>query len=167
MATTTIVDGYVYVTTGTVSTNTITHTDVIDCVDIAVGGNIKHDIGKQSKSTPIPVPRGSWGSKLPINYIIDLKTFSQVITINGSFISDTTNTAKTKKDRFLYIVGASTTNLRGGTFTIVWGTGTNREQYTVNMTKCTIDEDSAISTDSSGNRTRMPVMAQFMVGTDR
>jgi hypothetical protein len=167
MVTTTIVDGFVYVTTGTVASNTITHDTTSDCVDITVGGSIKHDLAKQFKNQLIPVPRGSWTVKAPTNYILDMKTIVQTITVNGSFYSDGTTNAKTKKSRFLYIIGADTTNLRGGVFTIVWGTGNNREQYTVNATKATIDEDAAIITNSSGDRDRLPIMAQFMVGSDR
>jgi hypothetical protein len=91
-----------------------------------------------------------------------------VITVTGKLFTDSVTTAKVKKQNLHYLIGAGTgeNNRRGGVFTIVWGTGNNREQYTCNGNKITITEDSNIET-TAGNRAYLDIMAQFMIGTNR
>ena len=129
MATTTIENGHLYVTTGTVSGNTITH-DTNEIVDIWVT-KIEYDYNNELKIRPIPASKGNRG-KIPFTQIVDIKNITEVLSIQGYLIDEDGNSAKTKRNNILNL--SKSINLVNNTkseLTVVWGTVTASDEQTI------------------------------------
>ncbi len=178
----TMVEGYLYVTKGTINTtnHVITYTNTQDLVDIEIGsgagssGTVKHTFNKTVNSIPIPVSKGSRDDKGASNKIIDLKRIVETIIVDGSLvhgvagISGDNRKAIEKKNQLRYILGATdySGTYTAGTFYIGWKHGSISQAYQVNATKVDWVEDADLEL-SAGDCKRMKIMAQFMVGEDR
>jgi len=125
---------------------------------------------KEPMILPIPIPPKDQprqgGSSTPTTWLIDLLRVKQSITVTGYISDDGTISSFAKK-----------TNLKtifkyGGTFTVVWGTGSTQEKFTVNTTKYQFKISPLAYVDSGNVPATTPkkgydVMLQFIVGTDR
>lgn len=98
MATTTIVDGNVYITTGSVSGNTITH-DTNKCVTVHAT-KIDQGYDNQLNSIPTPQSKGNRPNTKSAR-VIDLKRFNEAITINGFLEDEAGEAALVKRNNLL------------------------------------------------------------------
>src|SRR3990167_1584212 len=130
MATTTIADGHVYITTGIVSGNTITH-NINELIDIWL---TKLD---ENYDNPIQliapfVSKFLSGIEKPTK-VIDLKRTTFSLTITGYLIDENGSSAKTKKKNLLALAtlqGLSDAKTKR-VLTVVWGTNTATDEQTV------------------------------------
>ena len=131
--TTTIENGNVYLTDGSVSGDTITTINEQVVVDVAVT-QFEHNYNKELLEINLPIAPNSRTSKKPENWHIDLKRIKGIITIIGNLIDDTTS-AFTKRRRLAYLQGLgglddtpySNLDKRSGGITVVWGLATQPE----------------------------------------
>lgn len=164
--------GNFYMTTAPVAQ--ITTTQINDgsytTIEI-VGSQVEHNHQKTLKTDiQIPIlfanqPR-SGGANTPTTYLIDLLRLKEEINVTGFLHDSSTESAFTKKSNILTIIK------RGGTFSIVWGTGSSQEKYVVNVTKSSIKEVPETYSDSGDHNAAIAVrgysvVLQFIVGTDR
>lgn len=129
VAATTVINGHIYITTGTVSGNTITH-DTNEIVDIW-SEKIEYDYNNDLKIRPIPESKGNRG-KIPISQIVDIKSITEVLSVQGHLIDEDGSSAKTKRNILLNL--AKSINLVDNTkseLTIVWGTTDATNEQTV------------------------------------
>jgi len=172
----TIQDGYVYLTTGTVSGDTISGGTT---VDIYVTG-IEHQIDKKLGIREWYISKGNATERDPVTYIRDRKKIRHTIVIKGYIVSDATETRQDKFNNLNYIIGNGTGagNRRAGTFTVVWGTQSsgNRYTYSVNLDKISIKDvmeegelkDAAGNTiPGEGKYSKFEVTMNLIVGVDR
>ena len=167
MASHTIADSkkFVYLTEGTVSTNTITYTNDREICKIAVQ-KIEEDANNPVVSVQTPVPRGSGTTTAPNTWLIDLKRWKRVFTITGLLIDEddwgdgNAQTRESKRDYLRYLAGLDSTNKRSGTITAVWGVdGVERESITGIIQKFKITD--------SGSTDKFSVMLTFLEGVNR
>ena len=117
MATTTIIPGNFYVTTGTVSGNTITH-DATKAVEIH-SAKIDYDVANAVSNLPIPISKGNRGTTTPFERVIDLKRINKVVTVQGKLADDTAESGNTKRNNLITMLEDD------GGVTIVWGPSGN------------------------------------------
>ena len=130
MATTTIIDGHIYITTGSVSGVTITH-NTNELVDIwATKIDFNYDNALQLIA-PV-VSGGNAGSTKPTK-TIDLKRITFSLNVSGYLIDEDGNSAKTKKKNLLAL--ASLQGLNDATnkrvLLVVWGTNNAVDEQTI------------------------------------
>ena len=113
MATTTIDAGNVYITTGTVSSNVITH-DANKCVKITT---TKIDYNYLSKVTvlPIPISKGDRTSATAYARAIDLKMINEAVSVQGFLAGESGESAFKKKENLISM------GKTGNALTVVWG----------------------------------------------
>ena len=119
MATKTIINGVVYITTGSVNGNVITY-DVNKLVEIW-SAKIEYDYNNAIKSHPLSVPGGERGEEPEIQ-IIDLKLITEVISIQGGLEDEDSESAKDKRNNLLEM------GKKNGELTVVWNRTANGEQ---------------------------------------
>lgn len=119
MATTTIVNGNVYVTTGTVSGTTITHTtnEVVEIFSARIEYNYLNDIGGYGHKS-----RGEPEKDKP-RTIRDMKKIQKVITVTGILDDESALRAITKRNNLLFMGEFK------GRLTLVWGIGNYRTLF--------------------------------------
>ena len=117
MATTTIENGNVYLTNGTVSGNTITH-NTNEAVEI-FSAKIDYDSNNELQSEPIPLSKGNRGVKTVHERVIDLKRFKKAITVQGLLVDEASESATAKRNNII-----SLAENKGG-LRLVWGTDGN------------------------------------------
>ena len=130
---------YVYVTDGTLSSNTITTTGDQKVVKIAVD-KIDESIMNDLMTIPIPVSRGNWTTNPATTYLIDLKRLTRTSVIHGYLNTESGGDSKeTKRTNLRILAGAGSSVLRAGTVTVVWGVdGTDRVALTCVIQKLRI-----------------------------
>ncbi len=120
MATKPIVNGVIYITTGTVSGNVITY-ETNKLVEIW-SAKIEYDYNNELISIPITVSKGNRGDITPFVRMIDLKRINEVITVQGSLEDEDSESAKDKRNNLL------TMGKEDGALTVVWNEDSNNEQ---------------------------------------
>ncbi len=122
MATTTIEPGNFYVTTGSVSGNTITH-DSNKAVEI-FSAKIDYDYLNQAPVRAIPLSGGSVGVDDPFAINVGLKLVVESLAVTGALVDDDTSSAFTKRGNLLSMAK------NDKELTVVWGTGSERTLWT-------------------------------------
>ena len=120
MPTTTVVDGNIYVTTGSVSGNDITYSSASQVVLIH-STSPRYKYSNQLRIRPIAESKPD-RTKEPITQIIDLKKITEILTVRGWLADESGETAKTKMNNLINM------GKTGGELTMVWGTTTAGEQ---------------------------------------
>lgn len=96
---TTIEEGNLYVTTGTISGNTITHNSG-KCVEI-FSANIEYDYQNEEAIRSLPVSGGQVGTKEPVAFSTGIKMILEVISSDGALLDDDDSTGIQKRDYLL------------------------------------------------------------------
>lgn len=130
MVNTTIVDGHLYITTGTVSSNTISHNSG-ELIDIWAS-KIDYNYDNPIQLIPSFISKGNSGDEKPTKSI-DLKRITESLNISGYLIDESGETAKTKRNNLLKLA-----SLRGlddarnkRVLTVVWGTTNATDEQTI------------------------------------
>lgn len=130
MATTAIVNGHVYITTGTVSGNDITHNtnELVDIWFTKLDYNYDNSITLKIPNISV----GNTGDEKPTK-IKDLKRIIEALNVAGYLIDEDGNSAKTKRNNLLRL--ASSRNLEDATkkraLLVVWGTNIAADEQTI------------------------------------
>lgn len=169
MATTTIIPGTIYVTTGTINGDTITHT-ANEAVEIW-SDKIDYDYQNAVGGIPIPIPKGRRGDKDVETRARDLKIITISVTVNGGLNDDESESATTKRNNLLTMAKA-----KGG-LKLLWGPSGNyrtifgeTEIDKAFITKMTFTETSGIQGDTvTGNPQpfrKIGIIINFLIGKD-
>lgn len=156
----------VYLTSGSVSSNTITGGTTVKISTT----KIEELAVKTLIHIPGPVPKGQSTTTAPWAWTVDLKRIKRVFTVRGFLIDETGDTKETKRKnlRTLYGLGGIATHLEGdlsttkmaGTVTAVWGVSGDRQRFKVNIQKYQISDDN-VRVD------KFPVIITLWEGEDR
>lgn len=169
MATTNIIPGTIYVTTGTISGDVITH-DANKAVEIWAD-KIDYDYQNTIGAIPIPVSKGKRGTKDVETRARDLKIVIISLTVNGSLADDSSESANTKRDNLL-----SMAKTEGG-MKLLWGPSGNYRTIFGNtstdkvfITKMAFTETSgtqgeAVASDPQPFR-KIDIIINFLIGKD-
>lgn len=155
---TSIVDGNIYITTGSVSGNTITH-DTNKLVKIH-SSKIEYNFVNEIKIRPLPETKGTTGEETETQ-IVDIKLITESITITGvlddeaaesSFTKEQNLIAFGKYDRELTVVWGTTP------YQTLWKPDNDNKKHGVFIQKMSIPETAgiigeAVTTDPSGGST--------------
>ena len=95
--TTAIDPGNIYITSGTVSGNTITGGTTVDIQTTKIDQNMDNQV----TILPIPISKGSRSSKTAYARAIDLKRIKEVVSVQGFLIEEPTSRAIDKKNNLL------------------------------------------------------------------
>lgn len=145
----TIVTGYAYITTGTVSTDTITGGTTVKISMPKWETDMLKDVTVIKK----PVTAKADDSVL---WFIDFKQIQETFTVTGHLLDETGDTKETKRNDLRTIYNT------GGTVTLVRGlNGGDRQELTVTIKKCKITEEAKVGTG------RFPVIIMCIKGTDK
>lgn len=126
---------------------------------------LDHNIDKPLVNIPLPRQKSSmdadtaWGS-----YLVDIGRIKELITLQGTLIDETTESALTKKNNLFSIVGYKRA------ITITWGTGSNAQTRTGNISKVmTTETPGIVGEQQSGyySEKNFAVQLSLMVGTDK
>lgn len=131
---------------------------------------IEHLHNKTLMNIQIPIspnlqPRKG-GSEEPKTWLVDLGRIKETIKIKGILADEATTSAYTKKQNL------ETIYKNCGTFTVVWGTGSTQEKYTVNILQSSVKITPMAVIKSNSPPTSTPVngydvQLALIVGTDR
>ena len=130
MATTDIIDGHFYITTGSVSGNTITH-NTNELVDIwATKIDYNYDNALQLIA-PV-VSGGNVGSTKPTK-TIDLKRTTFSLNVSGYLIDEEGNSAKLKRDNLIALASLQGVDDAKSkrVLLVVWGTNNAANEQTI------------------------------------
>ena len=164
--TTEILEGYAYLTTGTIGGSTITH-DSNKCVEIGYSKK-DWDIQNAVGNIPIPVSKNNVGTTEPITRILDLKTLTESITLQGWLNNDPSESCFTKRDNIFSMIK----NNRG--LRLVFGVG-NYQKIFGNTDNDKVFIRKFTNTESSGNYgeavvtnpppfTKIDIQIEFLIG---
>lgn len=128
MPTTTIEDGHAYITTGTISGNTITH-NTNEIVDIWF---TKLDYNYDNALQLITgfISKRDTGTEKP-SRIIDLKRITESVNISGYLIDESGSSAKTKRNNLLKLGASVGVDQEDRELTLVWGTNNAADEQTI------------------------------------
>ncbi len=173
MATTPIIPGNVYVTTGSISGDTITHSDN-KAVEIW-SDKIDYDYQNEVGNIPIPIPKGSRTSKSAQTRARDLKLITVALTVAGHLADDgddaTLGSANAKRNNLIDMM-----NNEGG-LKVVWGPDGNfrtlfgdTETNKAFITKMTFTETSGHQgeggTSDPEPERKIDITISFIIGKD-
>jgi hypothetical protein len=113
MATTNIDAGNIYITTGTVSSNVITH-DTNKCVKIHTT-KIDHNFDNQLVVLPIPISKGNRSTNTAYARAVDLKRINESIQVQGFLAEESSESAHMKRTNLISMMKT------GNALTVVWG----------------------------------------------
>ena len=169
MATTNIIPGTIYVTTGTVSGNVITHT-ANEAVEIW-SDKIDYDYQNTVAGLPIAISKGLRKTKDVETRAIDLKIVIISVTVNGGLNDDEGESATIKRNNLLTMA-----KTKGG-LKLLWGLSGNYRTIFGNtaidkvfITKMTFTETSgiqgeAVTGDPQPFR-KIGIIINFLIGKD-
>ncbi len=139
--------GNIYITSGTVSGNTITGGTTVDIQTTKIDQNMDNQV----TILPIPISRGSRSSKTAYARAIDLKRIKEVVSVQGFLIDEPPSRAIDKKNNLLTLAKT------GGALTLVWGQGNyqtlwkpSTSPYGVFILKIMFTETAGLIADASG-----------------
>lgn len=158
MPTTDIIDGNVYITTGSVSGNTITH-DTNKLVKIH-SSKIEYNYINEIKIRPLPETKGTRGEE-PETQIMDIKNITESITVTGVLDDEATDSSFTKKQNLVEMgkKNGELTLVCGTTpYQTLWKPDSANKKHGVFIQKMSIPETAgivgeAVTTDPSGGST--------------
>jgi len=141
MVSTTIVDGNVYITTGTVSGNTITHNtnELVVIHSTKIDQNLTNEI----RVRPITVSKGRTGEE-PVTQIVDLKIITESLNVNGVLDDETNESANTKRENLVNLAKLKRE------LTVVWGTTPYQTIWKQEAKKRGVFVQKIIFTETSG-----------------
>ncbi len=169
MAQTNIIPGTIYVTTGTVKEDVITHT-ANETVEIW-SDKIDYDYQNAVGGIPIPIPKGRRDDKEVETRARDLKIITISLTVNGGLNDDESESATKKRNNLLTLA-----KTKGG-LKLLWGPSGNYRTIfgdtntdKVFITKMTFTETSgvqgnAVTGDPQPFR-KIGIIINFLIGKD-
>ena len=107
MATTTILNGFVYITTGTVNINDTIDHDTDKAVEI-FNEKLDYDYNNQAPIRPIALSGGTIGEEEPFALNTGIKQVIEVLSVQGFLIDGNSgNSAKDKRNNLRYLCPGS------------------------------------------------------------
>jgi len=150
---------YFYVTSGTLSGDTISGGITVQIYNM----DVKHNLTKTL--TEIARPSIELTTDPAKRYLIDLKDIKEVITVTG-FLKDIDggDTRFTQKENLRILAGTGTSGPSDGIVTVVWGTDAagTKQTYNGNIIKCEFRE-----TAREDRYNKIAVTLQIVIGEAR
>ena len=144
MATTTILDGFVYITTGTVNSNDTIDHDTNKAVEV-FNEKLDYDYSNQAPIRAIALSGGKIGEEEPIALNTGIKQIIEVLSVQGFLTDGNSVSAKDKRNDLLSMAK------NNRELTVVWGTiaaadqtiwkrDNDNKQYGISITKMKFTE---------------------------
>ncbi|MHA1827959.1 MAG: hypothetical protein ACTSX6_04845 [Candidatus Heimdallarchaeaceae archaeon] len=163
--------GNVYITSGTVSGDTITGGITVRIDQQKIDTTLNNELIEFN----VPVAPGSSSDTAPSSQLIDLKKIKCVLAIQGVLVTDSDSDAFTKKRDLMVLAGYGSASeystmasqtIKSGNVTVVWGLDaqSSQEKVTGNIVKIMVTETPGKMSDGTATDTKKPVQYSVQIG---